>query len=191
VGYGWVGIPEHFPLLGGLLPNWFHEFVGGTLAEHPEAVEFSWIPLATSLLVALGGLFFGWLAYRKVKTPAQDKLQIPVLKNKWYFDELYNFLFVRPAYWISETFTYKFMDSTVIDGILHTVGHAALGLGHGLRNYFDKPVINELIGDGTGNLFKKAGGGLRRIQVGRVQAYMIASMLVIVIVAVAYYFLIV
>ena len=34
VTYGWVGIPEHFPLLGGLLPNWFHEFVGGTLAEH-------------------------------------------------------------------------------------------------------------------------------------------------------------
>jgi len=35
IGYGWVGIPEHFPLLGGIVPNWFHEFVGGTLAEHP------------------------------------------------------------------------------------------------------------------------------------------------------------
>src|SRR5689334_14528111 len=33
VAYGWVGIPEEFPLLGGILPNWIHEFVGGTLAE--------------------------------------------------------------------------------------------------------------------------------------------------------------
>src|SRR5689334_14922911 len=36
VTYGWVGIPEHFPLLGGLIPNWFHGFISSTLAEAPE-----------------------------------------------------------------------------------------------------------------------------------------------------------
>ncbi|HRQ32224.1 MAG TPA: NADH-quinone oxidoreductase subunit L, partial [Anaerolineales bacterium] len=55
-GYGWVGIPEHFPLIGGFIPNWFHEFVGGTLAERPAALEFHAVPLLTSLLVALGAL---------------------------------------------------------------------------------------------------------------------------------------
>ncbi|MCQ3937820.1 MAG: NADH-quinone oxidoreductase subunit L, partial [Chloroflexi bacterium] len=60
VGYGWVGIPEHFPLIGGIVPNWFHDFVGHTLAEVPEAPEFSWIPLLTSLVVALGGLTAGY-----------------------------------------------------------------------------------------------------------------------------------
>ncbi len=35
VSAGWVGIPEHFPVIGGLLPNWFHEFVGGTLLGAP------------------------------------------------------------------------------------------------------------------------------------------------------------
>ncbi len=35
IGYGWVGIPEGFPVIGGLIPNWFHEFVGSTLAEMP------------------------------------------------------------------------------------------------------------------------------------------------------------
>ena len=64
VGFGWVGIPEHFPLLGGLLPNWFHEFVGSTLSETPEGVPFNLVPLATSLFVALGGLLLGWLVYR-------------------------------------------------------------------------------------------------------------------------------
>ncbi len=191
VGYGWVGIPENFPGLGGLIPNWFHEFVGGTLSKLPKAVVFSWVPLVTSLCVALGGLLFGWLVYRKVKSPKQDFLQIPVLKNKWYFDEIYNFIFIKPAFWIAERFTSLYMDQTVIDGILHSVARFSLFLGHAFRNYFDKPVINELLGDGTGNVVKASGSSLRKIQVGRIQYYMVASLAVLVIFALLYYFLLV
>src|SRR5512141_2292631 len=86
IGYGWVGIPKTFPGLGGLVPNWFHEFVGSTLAEVPEAAPFNVVPLLTSLVVALGGLLIGWLVYRNVASPEEDFLQIPVLKNKWYLD---------------------------------------------------------------------------------------------------------
>ena len=86
IGYGWVGIPEHFPVLGGILPNWFHDFVGHTLHEVPEAPEFSWVPLLTSLGVALGGLFLGWFYYRNVNSAKEDFFQIPLLKNKWYHD---------------------------------------------------------------------------------------------------------
>ena len=51
---GWVGIPEHFPLIGGLLPNWFHEFVGGTLLEHtPHSISY----LAAAHLAGCG---VGW-----------------------------------------------------------------------------------------------------------------------------------
>ncbi len=189
VGFGWVGIPEHFPGLGGFLPNWFHEFVGGTLAEFPLAIEFSWIPLLTSLGVSLGGLFIGWLVYRKVLSPAEDRLQIKLLKNKYYFDEIYNFLFVRPVYWVAETFTSLFMDRIVIDGFLHSVARFSLFLGHVFRNYFDKPVINEFLGDGTGNAVKASGSGLRKIQAGQVQYYMVASVVVLVIFAFLYYFL--
>jgi hypothetical protein len=38
------------------------------------------------------------------------------LLNKWYFDELYDFLFVRPAFWIGRVF-WKGGDGAVIDGI--------------------------------------------------------------------------
>jgi NADH-quinone oxidoreductase subunit L len=186
VGYGWVGMSEH--LTGGLVPNWFHEFVSGTLTEIPEAAPFSIWPLITSLVVALGGLFLGWLVYRNVKSAKQDFMQIPVLRNKWYFDEAYSFLFIKPAIWISEKFTY-YMDRIAIDGILHSVARFSLFLGHAFRNYFDKPVINEFLGDGTGNLVKASGSGLRKIQSGRVQYYMIVSMVVLVIFAVLYYFL--
>ena len=189
IGFGWVGIPEHFPGLGGILPNWFHEFVGSTLAQLPEAVEFNYVPLITSLFVALGGLFFGWLAYRNVSSPAEDRLQIPLLKNKYYFDEIYAFLFVRPAQWIAEKFTSQFMDQTVIDGVLHSLARFSLFLGHSFRNYFDKPVINELLGDGTGQMVKSSGSKLRKIQAGRIQYYMVVSIVMLVIFAFLYYFL--
>jgi len=182
VTYGWVGIPEHFPVLGGLIPNWFHEFVGSTLAEVPPAAEFSWIPLGTSLLVALGGLGLGYLVYRNVETPAQDKLQIPVLKNKWYFDEAYDFLFVKPIFWLSEVFTSLWIDKGLIDGFLHIFGPTTGGIGTGIRNYFDVPVINQTIGDGTGNIVKWTGKNLRPIQTGRIQQYMMLSLVVLVIV---------
>jgi NADH-quinone oxidoreductase subunit L len=187
--FGWVGVPEKFPVLGGLLPNWFHGFVGATLAVPPAEVAFSYIPLLTSLGVALGGLFFGWLSYRKVESAEKDFLQIPLLKNKYYFDEIYNFLFVRPAGWIAEKFTYQFMDRTVIDGVLHTAARISLFLGNAFRNYFDKPVINEFFGDGTGNVVKASGFGLRKIQAGRIQYYMLVSIAVLVLFALLYYFL--
>ena len=189
IGYGWIGIPEQFPGLGGLLPNWFHEFVGGTLAEMPKSIEFSWIPLLTSVIVSLGGLFVGWLVYRNVQSPEKDFMQISVLKNKWYFDEIYNVIFIRPATWVAEKFTSLYMDQKLIDGILHSVARLSLFMGHVFRNYFDKPVINELLGDGTGNMVKASGSGLRKIQAGRIQYYMLVSVVVLVIFALVYYFL--
>jgi NADH-quinone oxidoreductase subunit L len=181
VTYGWVGIPEHFPGLGGLVPNWFHDFVGHTLAHVPEAVEFSYVPLFTSFGVAGFGLLFGWLYYRNVKSAKEDVFQIPVLKNKWYFDEAYNFLFIKPAYWFSETFVYKWMDQWLIDGILHSFGKATQGLGAAIRKYIDVIVVNgfgDLVGYGT----KDVGQGLRPMQTGRVQQYMLAALLTVIVV---------
>jgi NADH-quinone oxidoreductase subunit L len=182
VTYGWVGIPEHFPVLGGLVPNWFHDFVGHTLAEVPEAPAFSWIPLLTSLVVALGGLFFGWLVYRDVKSSAEDRLQIHWLKNKWYFDEAYDFLFVKPAYWFSETVVYKWMDKGVIDSILHAFGHVTSWLGLAIRNYIDTPIINEFFGDGSARVTQWVGGRIQPLQTGRIQQYMLASLGVLILV---------
>ena len=190
IGFGWVGIPEHFPVLGGLIPNWIHEFVGGTLAEHPEAVEFNWMPLLTSLVVALGGLFFGWSIYRNVQTPAEEKLQIPLLKNKYYFDELYEFLFVRPAHWFAEAFVYKWMDKRVIDGFLHLFDPLTNGLGSFIRKYFDVPVINRFFGDGSADVTYWFGGKLRVIQTGRIQQYLMFGLVVFIAIGAAlFYFL--
>jgi NADH-quinone oxidoreductase subunit L len=178
VAAGWVGIPEGFPVIGGLIPNWFHAFIGGTLLEHPETIAFNVFPLLTSVGVALGGLLIGYVVYRKVRAGAVDPLRKPLglvytlLENKYYFDEFYQVAFIKPAYWFAETFTYRWIDRGLIDGFLHFIGRTSLRLGAFLRSYIDMPIVNgagDLVGEGT----KRIGRTIRVIQTGRVQEYLI------------------
>jgi len=188
IGYGWVGIPEDFPLLGGLLPSWFHEFVGGTLAEHPEVIPFNPVPLTVSLVVALGGLLLGWLYYRNVNSAKEDFFQIPLLKNKYHFDEAYQVVFIGPVIWLSEVFT-KWADQGLIDGILHFFGPATGGIGAFIRNKIDLPIINEFIGDGLAAVTQETGRTLRPIQTGRIQQYMMLSLVILAVVGALLYFM--
>jgi NADH-quinone oxidoreductase subunit L len=194
IGFGWVGIPAQFPVLGGLIPNWFHGFVGATLLAEPEAVAFNFVPLLTSLVVALGGISLGWLVYRNTAAGQADPLEkwlgplYPVLKNKYYFDEIYSTIFIKPIIWFCEVFTAQWMDRTVIDGILHTVARVALWIGNTLRHRFDYPVINRFFGDGTAAVFQWSGYKLRFTQTGRIQAYLISSLAVLIVVGAALYF---
>jgi NADH-quinone oxidoreductase subunit L len=183
---GWVGIPATFPLIGGILPNWIQAYAGGTLLEPPEVLPFVWAPLLTSLVVALGGLLLGWWVYRGYRAGAADPLEAPLgtlytlLRNKYYFDELYDFLFVRPVYWISETFVSVWVDRGVIDGSLDLIGRTALRLGDIFRNYIDLPVVNGF-GDFVGEGVKRFGRTFRVIQTGKVQQYLLVLMAIIVV----------
>ncbi len=183
---GWVGIPESFPVLGGLLPNWFHEYLGGTLLEHPPAEAFLPIALITSLVVALGGLLLGWLAYRNYRKDAVDPLarllgpMFGVLRDKYRIDEVYDTVLVRPAYWLSETFASVWLDKGLIDGTLHLIGRASLRLGSVFRDYFDLPVINGS-GDLVGNSVNRFGRAFRIIQTGKVQQYLLIAMAIVVV----------
>jgi NADH-quinone oxidoreductase subunit L len=74
-----------------------------------------WSPFAVMAL----GLLTAWYAYmRNPRFPATFVAQFGVLYrfvyNKWYFDELYNVLFVRPAFWIGRQF-WKIGDIGIID----------------------------------------------------------------------------
>ena len=136
--------------------------MGGTLLEHPEVPPFSFVPLATSLLVSVGGIYIGWLVYRNVTLGAEDPLKKPLgtvyswLQNKYYFDELYDRIFVQPAYWLSATFTSAWMDRKVIDGVLHFFGEYSSKVGRFLRNVIDLPIVNGF-GDKVGEYTNKLG----------------------------------
>lgn len=77
-----------------------------------------WVKLA-STVVMLIGLFTAWMMYIRSKdAPARLAANFqPLYKfllNKWYFDELYNLIFVRPAFWLGRLF-WKGGDENIID----------------------------------------------------------------------------
>jgi hypothetical protein len=76
VAAGWVGIPDNFlgTENGSVFVNLYHHFVGATIEEpiaelyelHLVGHEIStlpwdWMPLITSVVVALGGILVGYL----------------------------------------------------------------------------------------------------------------------------------
>jgi len=107
-----------------------------------------------------------------------------VLQNKFYVDEVYSLIFIRPAIWIAEKFSYLFLDKKVIDGAIHGIGKGSLWLGNALRSYFDLLVVNNA-GDLAGKGTRVTGATLRRIQTGRIQQYMVTAILVLVVAGVA------
>ena len=193
---GWIGIQRGFPLIGGILPNWIEDFLGSMLIPAPvsEIVLPSLVPLFTSLVVSLGGLALGWWVYRSYRAGSPDPLEqrfgslYRVLREKYYLDQAYDFLFVRSAHWVSDVFTARWVDRGLIDGILHAIARGALGLGSGLRNFFDLPVINGG-GDAVAGGVRRAGFSLKVVQTGRVQQYLIIGLFLVVTFGVLFYFL--
>ena len=92
---------------------------GNGLGPQPEDFPL-WVELAPMGLTILG---FGVAYYYYILNPdlprqmaAKRGLLYLFLYNKWYFDELYDFLFVRPAMRLGR-FLWKRGDGTVIDGL--------------------------------------------------------------------------
>ncbi len=92
--------------------------------EVPEWVSFS------SLVAMLTGFAIAWLYYIRAPwlpaaTARAFKPLYLFLLNKWYFDELYDLIFVRPAFAIGR-FLWKGGDGAVIDG---AIDGTAAGVG--------------------------------------------------------------
>ncbi len=100
------------------------EFFRESLKMHPHIIEdMETMPEAIKLLptvmMALG-FVVAWLFYIRrpyipVELARQHQLLYQFLLNKWYFDELYDLIFVRPTKWLGR-FLWKVGDGKIIDG---------------------------------------------------------------------------
>ncbi|HMS18989.1 NADH-quinone oxidoreductase subunit L [uncultured Sphingorhabdus sp.] len=91
-----------------------------------------WVKLASTVAM-LTGLFTAWMMYIRKPGSAQALAGHfePLYKfflNKWYFDELYNLIFVKPAFWFGRLF-WKGGDIGIIDRFGPNGSAAAVGLG--------------------------------------------------------------
>ena len=99
-------------------------FWNGALMLPPEVEREShhvpfWIEVEP-LLVVFFGIALAWLFYiRRPELPILLKMRFSglykFLLNKWYFDEMYNVLFIRPALALGR-WLWRFVDTKVVDG---------------------------------------------------------------------------
>jgi NADH-quinone oxidoreductase subunit L len=179
----WPG-PPLGPLLGlegpGLLHHWlepvYHE--GLEILGHHEA-EFAifgidGVLILISIGVAVAGMVAAWRLFgveigplrgrQRPKLVESLSARFPFLYraslNKWWFDELNHVLFI------------------VIGGRL-----AALAW------WFDAKVVDGIV-NGIGTVTRRSGGGLARVQTGRVQNYALGIALGLIVMAGSYLFIV-
>jgi NADH-quinone oxidoreductase subunit L len=102
-------------------PFWHEAVVSGEHAEILEEMHHSpwWVTYLPTLMMAIGALVAVWFYLVNTALPRQLAAANPwlyrFLLNKWYFDELYDTIFVRPAKWLGR-FLWKRGDGWLIDG---------------------------------------------------------------------------
>jgi NADH-quinone oxidoreductase subunit L len=93
-----------------------------------------WVKVSPFIAMVLGFLLAYQFYIRRPDWPGRlARAQAPLynfLLNKWYFDELYDFVFVRPAKWLG-AFLWKRGDGNVIDGGIN-------GLAMGIIPFFTR-----------------------------------------------------
>ncbi len=92
---------------------------------------------AVSLAVGLTGIGLALFFYQRRPELATRLQQMAgplhtLFLNKYYFDELYNLIFVRPLFWLADVL-FRFMDVALVDGIVNGVGRLLRQSGRSLR----------------------------------------------------------
>jgi NADH-quinone oxidoreductase subunit L len=103
------------------------------------------------LVASAGGLVAALLYVWRPGLPAQiRRLLRPIHKlveNKYYVDELYDALFVRPLVWFSERVLHRVIDAGVIDGVLVNGSATTVrGVTNGLLKYAQSGFAQSYLG---------------------------------------------
>jgi len=195
-------------LFGTPWANQFHHLIG----EAFEATPFDPFVAGLSTVLAVGGMALGWLVYGRQPLAAGqvDPLKRwlgpvhTVLENKYYLDELYKTIFIRPVIWLSHIFS-KFdydwvinrivnlagtvtvfvserwgeFDLVIVDGLVNLVGRSGASFSR-LSGVVDLNIVDGIV-NRIGDLIKAGGRFLRPLQTGRVQNYLIVAATTVVV----------
>ena len=156
--------------------NWLEATLGSGLA-HPTA--FNWTVALSSTALALVAIYISWLIYgRKPLNAGQpDPLRVKLgplftgMHNKWYVDELYELVIIRPYRWLArffaDTVDWRFWHDFVHDSLLAS---GFRSLARFLANPVDLGVIDGLA-NGLAKVVQGSAASLSYIQTGFVRNY--------------------
>lgn len=133
---GWIGIPE---ALGGnnFVVSFLAPVISAPSAPHEIAHSTEYILMAISTLavVAMIGIAFVFFVKKGDVPSSDEKSYSPthkLLYQKYYIDEIYNALFVRPILWLSGR-VYKLFEIKILDAFVNSWGKGVKQSGSGLR----------------------------------------------------------
>ncbi len=134
-----------------------HFFAGAIVVDH-EIIEAAhhvplWVKWSATISMIIGFVAAWFMYIREPQVPRNLAAANPglynFLLNKWYFDELYNTIFVNPALWVGRAFW------------------------HG----FDDWLINERLTEGLGRRVQNVTSWVTRLQSGYVYHYAFAMLI--------------
>jgi NADH-quinone oxidoreductase subunit L len=131
---GFVGIPELFAPDAHALEHFLAPvFVGSAALAHAHHVAASteWILMGTATVLILIVILYAVNKFKKYTTTEPNTGIAKVLENKWYIDELYDTIIVKPLFWKAD-FLKNTIEKYVIDGAVNGVGKL---VGYGSRQF--------------------------------------------------------
>jgi NADH-quinone oxidoreductase subunit L len=123
---GFLGPSAALNIVPGVDPahsNSLANFLAGVLHGVHHAVSFAterWLAVLSVAVAGAGALVAAWLYLWQPALPARARAALDgvhtLVANKFYVDEIYDALFVRPTVWFSENVLWRGVDAGVIDG---------------------------------------------------------------------------
>ena len=166
------------------LPNLLHDFLGPVLSSHGTSghqAHAYWLELLLMLIstgVATSGIYLGWFFYvKRPELPGQVAARFAslhrLLFEKYYVDEVYQTLFVRPILKLV-ALSGRF-DLNTIDGAVNLSSRVTAKFAF-LIGWEDLKIVDGAV-NGLAEIFKRWGAALRHLQTGRVQHYLYSVVL--------------
>jgi len=215
---GLPGVSSHLPILGRskLLTEKINilKYLESVVYHAPESGGHNphfvgnWLALI-SLIVAAAGISIAYIFYlKKPGLPKQLAVRFEkiyrMLVNKYWVDEIYQFLFVDSSKKFAH-FLWKSVDDKVIDRIVNGVAKITV-ITSGISRVFDEVVVDGLVNEtakvtvltcrisqifdegaidwlvnAIGRIFRKGSGIFRLLQTGYVQSYILLIIIGIIV----------
>jgi NADH-quinone oxidoreductase subunit L len=157
---GFLGIPAIFAEGAHALENFLAPIFAASAAYHEShttgrhlAHQTEWIMMGVVTLLIVVVIAFAWRSFSRREKFAENRGLGKVLENKWYVDELYDAIIVRP---------------------LHLIGGF-------IKEVFERSVVDGAV-NGVGRLIQYSSRQVRLIQNGQVGSYILVMVLSLVVI---------
>ena len=139
-------------------------------ASHAATIHLSATAIASATAAAgflLATLFYGWKTLDPSDVRSQFSPIYRFLWNKWYFDELYQVLFIRPVHFVS--YLISQFDKRVIDVFIDKLAACVRAMSR-IGDLFDRSFVDGIV-NLVGNWTYSLGRSLRTVQTGSLRQY--------------------